>query len=409
MSLKTSLTGKGNAVIEGSLKLSVRIVKNSNEIDTPKDQDLGLLKPFLDEMKQFSQDQKGEFEILKANSINANYVKKITPVVLITNYLHDVFNWKSPVHTIIFGMAVTLGTLYVQYILAFSLLLFYINTPFFLRILMKMPHKKKKKEGNVFERNKAKIMKFKRNMTHIQETQKDYLKKYEYVKKLVWSEDRTLLIETVVGLRKFVILMLPFIIFINPQVLFLVFFWVMLIKNSAYGKSLVEEVSVKFDSFNIHLNRKIDGFVTKYRLFPVPPANQPDLRKVSDNQISQKTFVIYENQRWWIGKGWTDLLGFLIFYYLSLFLFFLIKERPKFSDIDGILALDFKKVILPEPEEEWIWESEEWKVEISDKTDAEGWEYAYDFKYEFHPQNSKFDYARRKKWVRSCTRASQNK
>ena len=95
MSLKTSLTGKGNAVIEGSLKLSVRIVKNSNEIDTPKDQDLGLLKPFLDEMKQFSQDQKGEFEILKANSINANYVKKITPVVLITNYLHDVFNWKS--------------------------------------------------------------------------------------------------------------------------------------------------------------------------------------------------------------------------------------------------------------------------------------------------------------------------
>jgi hypothetical protein len=70
--------------------------------------------------------------------------------------------------------------------------------------------------------------------------------------------------------------------------------------------------------------------------------------------------------------------------------------------------LDFKKVTLPEPEEDWIWESDDWKVEMNENTDPEGWEYAYDFKNEFHPKNTKFDYARRKKWFRSCTKTCKN-
>jgi hypothetical protein len=173
-----------------------------------------------------------------------------------------------------------------------------------------MPHKKKEKQLSLFERNKQKLLKFKRNMTHIQEAQKDYIKKYDYVKKLVWSEDRTELIEKMLGLRKYVLFMIPIILGLTPEMCFLMVFWLALIKNSAYGKPLFDELEGKFNKFNDQLNQQIDYFANKYRLFPVPPENQPYYRKHSDNNlVSQKTFVIYENQRWWIGKGWTDLVG----------------------------------------------------------------------------------------------------
>lgn len=78
--------------------------------------------------------------------------------------------------------------------------------------------------------------------------------------------------------------------------------------------------------------------------------------------------------------------------------------EPKFSDIEGTSSLEFNKITLPDPEEEWIWEND-WKIEINDNTDGEGWQYSYDFKNEFHKKNTKLDYARRRKWFRKCLKA----
>lgn len=65
--------------------------------------------------------------------------------------------------------------------------------------------------------------------------------------------------------------------------------------------------------------------------------------------------------------------------------------------------MDFKKINLPEPEDAWMWE-DDWKVDINENTDKEGWEYAYDFKNTFHKKNEKLDYARRRKWFRKCVK-----
>lgn len=307
--MKTNLTHyKEKKALDVIIKIGVSIIKEFPDKDTPKNQEIGLLKPFIDEMKEFSSHQKGEFEILKANSINLDYVKKITPVVLLTNYFSDVVNWKSTAHTLIFGCLFTFSVLYFQMIILLGLILFYINTPFFLRQILKIQSKTSKKNLNLFEKNKEKLFRFKRNMTHIQETQKDYIKKYDHLKKLLFSDDPTQLIEILLIVRKYVFIIVPFLLSFSPSVCLVICFWLFLIRNSTYGSSLFEEFQIKLNRFLDIFNEKIDYFVSRFKLFPVPPPQTQELRKISDNLHSQKTFVIYENQRWWLGKGWIDLM-----------------------------------------------------------------------------------------------------
>ena len=310
---------KSLSPIDAIIKIGISIIKNVGELDTPTAEEMGLLQPFLKEMHEFSHNQKGEFDILKANSINSDYVKKITPVVFFLNYLSDVFQWKSPVHTLIFALTVTIFTVYLQIILIFSLFLFYINTPFFMRMLMKIPKNKEKK--SIFERNKRKIYKLKRNMTHIQETQKDYIRKYDFFKNLLFCDDRTKLIESVLSLRKYVLIFIAFLWVFSPINCFLVIFWLSLCKNSAYGKTLIEEMQGIFQRINDEINKKIDYIVLRFRIFPILPETQSN--RLSDRVGSHKTFVIYENQRWWLAKGWTDLL--LPGGYFTIFIIF--KEK----------------------------------------------------------------------------------
>lgn len=308
--MKSNLTASKlpNEPLDLIIKLGITFLKGALDKDTPKSVELGFLKPFFDEMMEFSTDQKGEFDVLKANSINTNYIKKITPIVYISNYFTDVLNWKSPAHTLIFGGAVTAFILYSQVLLVLSLVLFYINTPFFLRQILKIERRKISKNLNVFERNKLKLMKLKRNITHIQGMQKDYIKKHDYFKRLLFSEDRTEIIELMLILRRYVFFIIPFLLLFTTTQCILIGFWTLLVKNSMYGNSLLGGFHEKFEKFSVFFNEKIDYLVLKFKIFPVPPPQTEHFRKNSDNQSSQKTFVIYENQRWWLGKGWIDLM-----------------------------------------------------------------------------------------------------
>lgn len=106
------------------------------------------------------------------------------------------------------------------------------------------------------------------------------------------------------------------------------------------------------------------------------------------NTVSIKrllTYEIYENERWWLFTGWCkDVIMD------EIQIWYRIDEPDKYCDKN--------KVELPsEKNYKWIGE---WKVEKTNRTDADGWEYANDFKSEFGPINNANKYVRRRKWMR---------
>jgi hypothetical protein len=106
------------------------------------------------------------------------------------------------------------------------------------------------------------------------------------------------------------------------------------------------------------------------------------------NKVSIKrllTYEIYENERWWLFTGWCkDVIMD------EVQIWYRVDEPDKYCDKN--------KVVLPsEKNYKWIGE---WKVEKTNRTDADGWEYANDFKSEFGPINNANKYVRRRKWVR---------
>ncbi len=83
-----------------------------------------------------------------------------------------------------------------------------------------------------------------------------------------------------------------------------------------------------------------------------------------NKQDNQKTYFIYENQRWWLGKGWLNYMlpnGKIIIN---------IKEF-RYSDINNSIELFPNKFNLVD-ENEWIWINN-WEVEWDQDSDEFGW------------------------------------
>ena len=129
------------------------------------------------------------------------------------------------------------------------------------------------------------------------------------------------------------------------------------------------------------------------------------------NKTRQIT-MLYENQRWWIGQGFTSTLFNV--------------ERSAWSDLSGEMQmLKTDQMLLGK---DWDWE-DEWKVQgrdilrqfddkekftfmknprpgvgfsqdIEGMYDEEGWQYAIDFTKTFNAKKSIDDFVRRRKWVR---------
>ena len=96
-------------------------------------------------------------------------------------------------------------------------------------------------------------------------------------------------------------------------------------------------------------------------------------------------FELYENERWWVIAGWTKNL---------------VGNRPNWCRVDKPMEFcDKTKIFLPDDEDNKYQWSADWKIEINDNTDENGWEYSDDFESEFS-KNEKFKYVRRRKWVR---------
>ena len=126
--------------------------------------------------------------------------------------------------------------------------------------------------------------------------------------------------------------------------------------------------------------------VVLYAFLPKNPGRSESKRSVDQEGDNERMYVVYENQRWWLGS-WTDKA-------LSLGT----SHIFPWSDKSGQVPSTKTRAVLPGPE--WEWDCP-WHV------DPRGWEYATGFTGgdgEFHPYQSPTDFVRRRQWVRRCVK-----
>eukprot|EP00667_Euglena_gracilis_P004168 EG_transcript_4182 len=111
------------------------------------------------------------------------------------------------------------------------------------------------------------------------------------------------------------------------------------------------------------------------------------LKNMAEQRSGQKSFEIWENERWVPFVGWCGLfLG-----------------RAPFSDAAGHQALDPATADAIIAREGRGWTSEGWEVDLSSSDDAEGWRYALAFRAPFYFRTAGLGtLVRRRKWVRTC-------
>jgi hypothetical protein len=141
-------------------------------------------------------------------------------------------------------------------------------------------------------------------------------------------------------------------------------------------------------------------------------AKEQQKKKANTNKDETKTstdlifrFVIYENQRWWLGLDWTT----------NLFL----NERPAWSDEYNEPTSPKSSFELPPPSTtiietpedpkvqikktmEWKWDDPDWWIDFDGDVDKDGWEYADNRWKSFSSKSGFRRYTRRRKWVRTA-------
>jgi hypothetical protein len=100
-------------------------------------------------------------------------------------------------------------------------------------------------------------------------------------------------------------------------------------------------------------------------------------------------YELYENERWWMLVGWKKSM--------------IMNEVPLWCKVNDLKTFcDKNMIFLPiDGINKYKWSSE-WKVEINDNTDSEGWEYSTDFHSKFD-KNDEGKFVRRRKWIRYAT------
>ena len=112
----------------------------------------------------------------------------------------------------------------------------------------------------------------------------------------------------------------------------------------------------------------------------------PDLVKTKILDQEELEYFFYENQRWWLFRGWVYT--------------FIFDEAVKYSDTDPRVSKRKEEQFLP-MNSNYVW-SGEWAVKIEEKCDDDGWRYYRDFenKERFKSFATSGYNVRRRKWVR---------
>lgn len=242
----------------------------------------------------------------------------------------------------------------------------------------------------------------------------------ELQNKLFNDPDKTLLLHTLLFVKRFAPILSIALFFGDLAKLIIMGYWTFLLYQTDIGNRVIGKsykiLSDYLDSLSILLIpiEKLEQLLTggqdlkpKRRdsggsnrssihsnLMMDSPHNSQDLMTNTDQKlvVRQKTFITYENQRWWVGKGWcTKMFG---------------DERPPWSDDLGKVALNRDSFRLPGPN--WIWDTD-WSYVVNSSTDALGWEYANKFSTFNKPGNRKhlMNVVRRRKWARRCVEVQE--
>ncbi|KAI9833170.1 MAG: hypothetical protein M1819_003793 [Sarea resinae] len=160
--------------------------------------------------------------------------------------------------------------------------------------------------------------------------------------------------------------------------------------------SFITGLTFDGDSSPVHANTKGQSGQTARAGFENHVASSLAAKRRGDSQRVRFTFSVYENQRRWLGIGWT----------YSLFAY----ERAAWTDEHLNAAPSKDNFKLPEVEDgiaKWQWvEGSEWRVEGAGEAEARGdggWIY-YDNKWRDgrRGEDSWGRYTRRRKWYRDA-------
>ena len=108
-----------------------------------------------------------------------------------------------------------------------------------------------------------------------------------------------------------------------------------------------------------------------------------------NNEVMLK-YEIFENERWWMFIGWKKSL--------------IKNEIPLWCKVnDQKNFCDLNMVFLPNNNKEKYQWLGEWKIEKTNNTDENGWEYSSDF-HSIFTNKTEGNYVRRRKWVRFASK-----
>jgi len=235
----------------------------------------------------------------------------------------------------------------------------------------------------------------------------------DYYKNIFESHDKTIAVQLLLRLKQISFFAAIFLFLFPLNYGIICLYWLVILYNTPFGKKsllysystlfkfldkidlktiyplkIQKEKSVRKASSTLSPAKKADHIET---YSTGPSLNDLSSHSPESNKVRQitkeKVFVVYENQRWWPGKGWRPEL--------------LPGERPSWSDDLGLVVLMKEDVGLPTGN--WEWESD-WKYVATSKTDEEGWEYASRFKRFEQPDRKRrlLRAVRRRKWTRRC-------
>ncbi|KAG0369014.1 peroxisome- protein [Gamsiella multidivaricata] len=129
-----------------------------------------------------------------------------------------------------------------------------------------------------------------------------------------------------------------------------------------------------------------------------------------DHATMYYKFVLYENQRWWLGLEWTPMM--------------LPNDRAPWTD-DHLEPTQSKSSFqLPPPHvaheaipgqpnkvlrksQEWRWLDPHWRLKLGADSDVDGWEYANNHWQKWSGKNRRGAYTRRRAWERTAKLVDQ--
>ena len=325
--------------------------------------------------------------------VNFQYIK------LISNDIHSLLNWEDKWRTLSYLFAITFLILFFKIFFIFLLPLYLI----FIHIKNKNDIEKfivaKNKIDNSKDTQENNLILFK-----IMGRFNKVIQIYENIMKKIINGNQ-ILIELYIRIGIAIFANFCFFYFkiynlLNFKLIFLGIIWFYVLrKNPSFYSfniflfNLIEErtlfitTKANFYIYRTNILNLITTMIPFYSLYHLYIEEDVDNsqfigknKKLNNNLIK---YEIYENERWWMFVGWNKDLIFdesIIWYKI---------DKPKeYCDKNMVKLLD----------KNYRWETD-WKIEINENTDKNGWEYSKDFEHKFEKYN-RHKYVRRRKWVR---------